>query len=135
MPCTHQRQNKVLSTSASYFITWKFIKATEVGQVFNAWYRLYFGNIANNALNIYGTDACFKVRMNHCVKSIPCKKKKNGVCSGCTQRHPPPNIWSEAAITLTGDWGRNHLLTIKGQCVTKCYTKLWTLIILEKDNV
>jgi hypothetical protein len=26
-------------------------------------------------LNIYGTDACFKVHMNHCVKSIPCKKR------------------------------------------------------------
>ena len=75
MPCTHQRQNKVLSTIASYLIFWKFIIATKEGQVLEALYRLYFGNTANNALNIYGTDACFKVRMNHCVKSIPWKKE------------------------------------------------------------
>lgn len=122
MPCTHQRQNKVLSTSVSFLIFWKFIRATGEVQVFEAWYRLYFGNDANNALNIYGIDAYFKMCMNHCVKSIHCKNRM--VHALAADRHPSPNIWSAAAITLTGDWGRSHLLTIKASALWNLHKAL-----------
>lgn len=88
---------------------------------------IYFGNTANNALNIYGTDACFKVCMNHCVKSISCKKGM--VCALAAETPPSQHMkWSCKYI----NWGLGQELSPHHKRPV-CYKMLYKA--LDFDNL